>query len=94
MRNDAEPPSCLKPSFFTIGQDSRGHWIAKNQNGSRGGLFVDRAEALRYVRAEMGHHPQAFVVVSGPIELDLASSAAAPFQAQRADSAPRQHRAA
>jgi hypothetical protein len=94
MRNDADPPSYLKPSLFMVGQDSRGHWIAKDQKGSRGGLFVDRAEALRYVRAEMGHHPHAFVMVNEPIELDLANSATAPLQAERIDSAPRQQRAA
>ncbi len=38
----------------------------------RGGLFVDRAQALRFVRSENGNRPQAFVAVSGVFELDMA----------------------
>ena len=37
----------------------------------RGGLFVDRTEALRYVRFENGNQPGAVVAVSGVLELDL-----------------------
>ena len=54
-----------------IGQDGRGNWVVQDQNGVRGGLFVDRAEALRYVRLENGNQPGAIVAVSGVLELDL-----------------------
>jgi len=67
----AEPPSCLKPPLFMIGQDTRGNWVVQEQNGVRGGLFVNRAEALRYVRFENGDQPQALVMVSGALELDM-----------------------
>jgi len=53
-----------------IGQDSRGNWVVRDQNGLRGGLFVGRAEALRYVRDEAGNHPRAIVMVNGAFELD------------------------
>ena len=66
-----EPPSCLKPPRFMIGQDSRGNWVVQDQNRVRGGLFVNRAEALRYVRFENGDQPQALVMVSGALELDM-----------------------
>jgi hypothetical protein len=69
--NDAEPPSCPKPPLFLIGRDGRGNWVVQDQNGVRGGLFVDRAEALRYVRFENGNLPGAIVAVSGVLELDL-----------------------
>jgi hypothetical protein len=69
--NDTEPPSCLKPPLFMIGRDARGNWVVQDQNGVRGGLFVDRAEALRYVRFENGNQPGAVVTVSGVLELDL-----------------------
>lgn len=69
--NNAEPPSCLKPPLFMIGRNARGNWVVQDQNGVRGGLFVDRAEALRYVRFENGNRPQAVVTVSGVLELDL-----------------------
>jgi hypothetical protein len=48
----SEPPSCL--AIFMIGQDSRGNWGVRDQSGLHGGLFVGRAEALRYVRDEAG----------------------------------------
>ena len=69
--NNAEPPSCLKPPLFMIGQDGRGNWVVQDQSGIRGGLFVDRAEALRYARFENGNRSPAVVAVSGILELDL-----------------------
>jgi hypothetical protein len=65
---EGEPPSCS--SAFMIGQDSRGNWVVRDQSGLRGGLFVGRAEALRYVRDEVGNHPRAVVMVNGAFELD------------------------
>jgi hypothetical protein len=69
--NDAEPPSCAKPPLFMIGRDGRGNWVVQDQSGVRGGLFVDRTEALRYVRFENGNQPPAVVAVPGVLELDL-----------------------
>jgi hypothetical protein len=53
-----------------IGQDSRSNWVVRDQSGLRGGLFVRRAEALRYVRNEAGNHPRAIVMINGAFELD------------------------
>jgi hypothetical protein len=66
--SESEPPSC--PPVFMIGQDSRGNWVVRDQNGLRGGLFVGRAEALRYIRDETGDHRGPVVMVSGAFELD------------------------
>jgi hypothetical protein len=63
-----EPPSWLR--VFMVGQDRRGNWVVQEQKGMRGGLFVSREAALRYVRSENGFKPQAVVMVSGDIELD------------------------
>ena len=71
QQQNAEPPSCRRPAVFMIGQDSRGNWVVKDQSGARGGLFVQRAEALRFVRSESRSHPQAFVMVAGVLELDM-----------------------
>ena len=71
MKNEAEPPSCLRPPIFVIGQDSRGRWVAQDLTGTRGGLFVNRAEALRYIRSENGNRPHSFVTITGLIELDI-----------------------
>jgi hypothetical protein len=90
--NDAEPPSCPKPPLFMIGRDGRGSWVVQDLNGVRGGLFVDRAEALRYVRFENGNQPQAVVAVSGVLELDLNRK---PMTAARsADNTTRERRVA
>jgi len=92
MKNDAKPPSCFKPPFFMIGQDSRGNWVAQDQSGVRGGIFVDRAEALRFARFENGNRPNAVVMVSGVLELDMTRK---PMMAARlANNAPRERRVA
>ena len=79
MNNDSEPPSCGPPScksplylqpIFMIGQDSRGNWVVRDKSGTRGGLFVDRTEALRYIRSESADN--ALVTVAGCLELDIA----------------------
>ena len=67
----AEPPSWLRPPLFMVGQDRRGNWVVKDQRGICGGLFVDRDAALRFVRAENGHRPQAVVMVSEVLELEM-----------------------
>ena len=73
----SEPPSCS--SVFMIGQDSRGNWVVRDQSGLRGGLFVGRAEALRYVRDEAGNHPRAIVMVNGAFELDTSATRRPPM---------------
>jgi hypothetical protein len=71
---EAEPPSWLRPPLFTVGQDRRGNWVVKDQKGLCGGLFVDRDAALRFVRAENGYQPQAVVMVSEVIELEMSGN--------------------
>ena len=73
----SEPPSLLRPPLFMVGQDTRGNWVVQDQKGMRGGLFVNREAALRYVRSENGFKPQAVVMVSGGIELDMNRNAGA-----------------
>jgi hypothetical protein len=67
-----EPPSCTAlSSIVFIGKDRRGNWVAQQQNGLFGGLFVNRAQAIKYALFENGHHPEAIVELSGEIELDM-----------------------
>jgi hypothetical protein len=68
---EPEPLSKILPSRFLIGTDSRGRWVAQDQRGLCGGLFVNRAEAIRFAMRETGRRPQAVVVVSGILELDM-----------------------
>jgi hypothetical protein len=58
-----------------IGRDSRGHWVAQEPSGTRGGLFVNRGEALKFVKNENAVHPHAVVLVSGILELDTGVAA-------------------
>jgi hypothetical protein len=73
----AEPPSWLRPPLFMVGQDRRGNWVVKDQKGICGGLFVDRDAALRFVRAENGYRPQAVVMVSEVLELEISRNQSA-----------------
>jgi hypothetical protein len=72
-----EPPSSRSPLFF-IGKDSQGNWVVQDQQHRCGGLFVDRAQALRFALFENGHQPQAVVMVPGIFELDLSGATIAP----------------
>ncbi|MGO8909448.1 MAG: hypothetical protein ACLQDM_09025 [Bradyrhizobium sp.] len=67
-----EPPSCSSAStVILIGKNSRGNWVAQEQNGLYGGLFVDRAQAFKYALSENGHHPETIVELSLEIELNM-----------------------
>ena len=68
-----EPPSCSSAAFSLvfIGQNHRGDWVAQEQNGRYGGLFVNRAQAIKYALAENGHHPETIIELSRKIELDM-----------------------
>jgi hypothetical protein len=87
-----EPPSPTsrqRSHIFFIGKDSRGNWIVQDQQHLCGGLFVDRAEALRFAMFENGHQPQAVVMVPGVFELDLTGKASAVHQRVDHADAPR-----
>lgn len=68
-----EPPSCSSAlsAIVIIGRNRRGNWVAREQNGLFGGLFVNRAQAFKYALFENGHHPEAIVELSREVELDL-----------------------
>lgn len=63
-------------SIFLVGRNSRGQWIARDQSGRRGGLFVSRAEAFKFARFETGNRSDLVVAFPGILELDLAGPAA------------------
>ena len=54
-----------------IGRNSRGNWVAQEQHGLYGGLFVSRAQAFKYALFENGHHPETIVELPREIELDI-----------------------
>jgi hypothetical protein len=61
----------LESPLFLVGKDSHGNWVARDQSGRCGGLFVGRDEALKFARAENGNRPQAIVMVDDVLELDM-----------------------
>jgi hypothetical protein len=73
-----EPPSCSTASTVVfIGKNRRGNWVAQEQSGLYGGLFVNRAQAVKYALFENGHHPETIVELSREIELDMGGKRAA-----------------
>jgi hypothetical protein len=70
-----EPPSYSSALVF-IGKNSRGQWVAQEQHGLFGGLFISRAAAVRYALFENGHHPEAILAAPGTLELDMGREAA------------------
>jgi hypothetical protein len=90
---DKEPPSsnsCSNAPLFFIGRDSRGHWVVQDQQHLCGGLFVGRAEALRFALFENGHRPQAVIMVPDVLELDLTGRAPNPAHMPIPANSPRQ----
>jgi hypothetical protein len=66
-----EPPSCTTASTVTfIGRNRRGDWVAREQNGLYGGLFISRAQAFKYALFENGRHPETIVELPYAIEID------------------------
>ena len=91
---ESEPPSCLLPPIFMIGRDGRGNWVAQEKSGARGGLFISRAEALKFAKFESGDNPHAVVMVNGTLELDTSSATARTDVLQRSAGNRQQRRAA
>jgi hypothetical protein len=81
-----EPPSrrCTRSSTFFIGRDSRGRWVVQDREHLRGGLFVDRTEALKFALFENGNRPQAVVMMPGVLELDMRGGANGPAERRAA----------
>ena len=70
-----EPPSRSAASTIVfIGRNRRGQWVAQEQNGLYGGLFVNRTQALKYALFENGHHPETIIELSHKIELNMCYS--------------------
>jgi len=95
--NTQDPPSPrtqAKSPLFFIGKNSRGNWVVQDQHHLSGGLFIDRAAALRFALFENGNQPQSVITVPGVLELDLKSSPRITQQPQAFADASRERRAA
>ena len=67
-----EPPSSkgYRSSLFFVGKDSRGNWVVQDERGFRGGLFLDRIQALKFAKSENGGS-SAVIMMNEPFELDM-----------------------
>jgi hypothetical protein len=74
--NTQEPTNSnsLSQSLFLIGRNSRGQWIVCHQCVTRGGLFINRAQALKFAMFENGRRLQLVNMVPGVLELDINSA--------------------
>jgi hypothetical protein len=68
-----EPPSSKgsESSLFFVGKNSRGNWVVQDERGFRGGLFLDRVQALKFAKSENGGGPPAVIIMTEPFELDM-----------------------
>ncbi len=92
MEEIEEPPSGTS-NLVIVGRNSRGNWVAQEENGLFGGLFVSRAQAVKYALFENGHHPETILLTAHIVELDMHRQASSSRTAMDANSAP-QSRAA
>jgi hypothetical protein len=92
MQSLEEPPSCPS-NIVLVGRNSRGNWVAQEQNGLFGGLFVSRTQAMKFALFENGHHPETIVLTANIIELDMHRKASAEQTLENIE-APLQIRAA
>jgi hypothetical protein len=60
-----------RSSCLLVGKDRRGQWVVRNEAGTSGGLFIDRAAALHFAMLENGNRPQAVIMVPGTLELGI-----------------------
>ncbi|WP_271611784.1 hypothetical protein [Bradyrhizobium sp. CCBAU 21362] len=72
MKHVELSPSCSRAApTVLVGRNHRGNWVAREENGAFGGLFVDRAQALKYAHLQNGRYPESIVEVSREIEFDV-----------------------
>jgi hypothetical protein len=65
--------SAKLPTFF-VGKNSRRRWVVQDQDGLCRGLFVKRAEAMRFAMYASGGRPRAVTIVPGVFELNMSEA--------------------
>jgi len=73
-KDKSEPPAFdgqTSPGCCFVGKDSHGNWVVQDADHRRGGLFTNRAAALKFAREESGHRHPALVMVPDVLELDM-----------------------
>jgi len=55
---------CRTELKLHVGQDNRGHWTVEEEHKRCGGVFLSRADALKYAMLVHSRHPKTVIVVS------------------------------
>lgn len=71
---NSRPCSPATSSIVFIGRNRHGNWVVRELNGFFGGLFVSRAQALKYALFENGRHPETIFELSSEIELHTSAN--------------------
>jgi hypothetical protein len=75
--NKIEPKTSFAkkaPSTFRVGIDRFGCWVALEDDGRCGGLFVGRNEAIRFALSQNGNRPEHVLFVESSLDLDFATT--------------------
>lgn len=72
-KGESPTPSGRTPAPFLISRNSCGNRVVQDPSGLRDGLFVDRAQALKFAMSENGNSPQAVIMVPDRLELDMSA---------------------
>ncbi|MCP1835488.1 hypothetical protein J2R76_003825 [Bradyrhizobium sp. USDA 4532] len=59
------------PRIVFVGRNRAGNWVVREQLGAFGGLFVNRAQAMKYALYEIRRQPESIIEVTREIELDI-----------------------
>jgi hypothetical protein len=71
-RAHGSPSSLATAETRLLGRDSCGHWIVQEPGGQCGGIFLNRAEAVKFALFdEVDHRPRAVILVPGVLELEM-----------------------
>jgi hypothetical protein len=83
IQQDIKAATAVGACLF-IGQDRCGRWVVKDAQSLCGGLFTNRAEAIRFAMYECQRRPQSVIMLPNGLELDAASPPGQLPPAQRA----------
>ncbi len=84
MKNNENEPktSFAKKAYstFRVGIDRFGCWVALDQDGRCGGLFVGRNEAIRFALSQNGNRPENVLFVESSLDLNFETTRSRPAQ--------------
>ena len=85
MKNNKNEPAIPLPrraqSTFRVGVDRSGYWVALDQDGRCGGLFVGRNEAIRFALSQNGNRREQVLMIESSLDLDFEPGQTWPAQA-------------